>query len=83
MSEVQTHTDFSRDNGEINVYDSNWKLLDSREVNLSPESGIQTFGLEDYDRSYISTSSSGASGYHTGTSDSYIGNLETHKADIF
>ena len=70
---------FFPDDAEINVYDSNWKLLDSREVTLSPESGIQTFGLEDYDRSHISTSSSGASGYYTGTSDSYIGNLETHK----
>lgn len=77
------------DNAKINIYDSNEKLLASQEVSLSPSSGIQTFGLGDYDHSYISSSGtssgssssggSGGSSYHTGTSDSYIGNLETGK----
>jgi hypothetical protein len=77
------------DNAKINIYDSNEKLLASQEVSLSPESGIQTFGLGDYDHSYISSSGSssgsgssggsGGSSYHSGTSDSYIGNLDTGK----
>ena len=85
------------DNAKINIYDSNEKLLASQEVSLSPESGIQTFGLGDYDHSYMSSSGSssssdysgsssggssggsGGSSYHTGTSDSYIGNLDTGK----
>ena len=79
------------DNAKINIYDSNEKLLASKEVLLSPSSGIQTFGDGDYDHTYIQSSGSsesssgsssggsGASTYHTGTSDSYIGNLETGK----
>ena len=81
------------DNAKINIYDSNEKLLASQEVSLSPSSGIQTFGLGDYDHSYMSSSGSssgsdysggpsggsGGSTYHTGTSDSYIGNLDTGK----
>ncbi len=77
------------DNAKINIYDSNEKLLASHEVSLSPESGIQTFGLGNYDHNYMSSSSypsdstssggSGGSTYHTGTSDSYIGNSQTGK----
>ena len=75
------------DHAEINIYDSNNNLLASQDVDLSPSEGIQTFGLEDYDHSYISgsdsntASSSGSSGntYHSGTSDSYVGNAETGK----
>ncbi|MBR4447194.1 Ada metal-binding domain-containing protein [Methanobrevibacter sp.] len=79
------------DHAKINLYDSNSNLMDSQEVKLSPESGVQTFGVKDYDHSYIyggsssgsstSTSSSGSGGstYHSGTSNSYIGNSETGK----
>lgn len=46
------------DHAEIKIYDSNKKLLDSMEVKLSPSKGIQTFGTNDYDHSYIEESSS-------------------------
>lgn len=77
------------DHAEINIYDTNNNLLATQKVELSPSSGIQTFGLDDYDHSYISGdssgtstssgSSSGGSSYNSGTSDSYIGNSETGK----
>lgn len=79
------------DKAEINIYDSNNKLLASHEVTLSPSEGIQTYGSGDYDHSYISSSSSdtsssssgssnsGGTTYHTGTSNSYVGNSETGK----
>lgn len=79
------------DHAEINLYDSNNNLIDTMKVDLSPSSGIQTFGIGDYDHSYISgsdsgtssTSSSGSSNggssYHSGTSSSYVGNSETGK----
>lgn len=77
------------DNAKINIFDSNNNLLASHEVNLSPDEGIQTFGLGDYDHSYISSSDtssgspsgsgSGGSSYHSGTSDSYVGNSATGK----
>lgn len=46
------------DNAEINIYDTNNNLLASQEVVLSPNKGIQTFGIGDYDDSYIKGSSS-------------------------
>ena len=78
------------DHAEINIYDTNNNLLATQEVDMSPESGIQTFGYDDYDHDYISgtgsgtgsssgSSSSGGSSYHSGTSSSYVGNLETGK----
>lgn len=75
------------DHAQINIYDTGSNLLCSKEVSLSPSSGIQTFGYDDYDHSYISgsdstTSSGGSSGgsyYNSGTSSSYIGNSETGK----
>lgn len=79
------------DHAEINIYDTNNKLLTTQKVTLSPSSGIQTFGYGDYDHSYITggssstgssssgSSSGGGSSYHSGTSSSYIGNLETGK----
>ena len=77
------------DNAQINIFDSNNNLLASHEVHLSPSEGIQTFGLGDYDHSYISgpssdsgsssSSGSGGSSYHSGTSSSYVGNSETGK----
>lgn len=75
------------DHAEINLYDSNSNLLDTKNVNISPESGLQTFGTKNVDNSYISgghstsssTSGSGGSSYHSGTSSSYIGNSETGK----
>ena len=79
------------DHAEINIYDTNNKLLESQEVDLSASSGIQTFGYGDYDDDYISgtdtgftsssssTSGSGGSSYHSGTSDSYVGNAATGK----
>lgn len=82
---------FFPDKAEINIYDTGSNLICSKEVSLYPESGIQTFGLEDYDHSYISggdsgtsTSSSSGSGsggsnYNSGTSSSYVGNSETGK----
>lgn len=41
------------DYAEINIYDEDYNLLDSQEVELSPSKGIQTFGDNDYDHSYI------------------------------
>lgn len=78
------------DHAEINIYDTNNNLLATEEVDISPESGIQTFGYDDYDHDYIcgtgsgtssssSSSSGGGSSYHSGTSSSYVGNLETGK----
>lgn len=81
------------DHAEINIYDTNNNLLDSLEVDLSPSSGVQTFGLEDYDQNYISgtdtsytsSSSSGSSynsgdvSYNSGTSSSYVGNSNSGK----
>lgn len=75
------------DNAEINIYDTNNNLMASQEVDLSPSSGVQTFGAGDYDYSYISgtdtgsssSSSSGGSSYDSGTSDSYVGNSNTGK----
>lgn len=82
---------FFPDHAEINIYDTNNNLLCTKEVTLSPESGIQTFGDGFYDHTYISggdsqTSSSSSSGsgsggssYNSGTSSSYIANAETGK----
>ena len=81
---------FFPDHAEINIYDTNNNLLATQEVDMSPESGIQTFGYDDYDHDYIcgtgsgtgsssGSSSNGGSSYHSGTSSSYIGNLETNK----
>lgn len=77
------------DHAEINIYDTNSNLMESQEVDLSPSSGIQTFGFGDYDTDYISGtdtgsssgsgSGSGGSSYHSGTSDSYVGNSHTGK----
>ena len=81
------------DHAEINIFDTNNNLLDSLEVDLSPSSGVQTFGLEDYDQNYISgtdtsytsSSSSGSSynsgdvSYNSGTSSSYVGNSNSGK----
>lgn len=79
------------DHAQINIYDSNNNLLATQEVDMSPSSGIQTFGVGDYDYSYISgdssgtstssssSSGSGGSSYNSGTSDSYVGNSETGK----
>lgn len=46
------------DHAEIKIYDKNKKLLDSQEIKLSPSKGIQTFGNDAYDHSYIKESSS-------------------------
>lgn len=78
---------FFPDHAVVNIFDENNNLLATKEVSLSPSSGIQTFGYGDYDHSYISGSgtssdsgsTSGGSSYHTGTSSSYIGNSETGK----
>ena len=78
---------FFPDHAVVNIFDENNNLLATKEVSLSPSSGIQTFGYGDYDHSYISSSGtssdsgsgSGGSSYHTGTSSSYIGNSETGK----
>lgn len=76
------------DHAEVNIYDTGENLLATQDVDLSPSSGIQTFGYGDYDDSYISgsdsssySSSSGSShvSYDTGTSDSYVGNLNSGK----
>ena len=70
------------DHAEINLYDTSEHLLDSKEVNLSPSSGKQTFGIGDFDdtsSSSTGSSHSGGSTYHTGTSSSYIGNSQTGK----
>lgn len=83
------------DKAEINIYDTNSNLIDTLTVDLSPSSGVQTFGYDDYDHSYISGtdssssssyssssssgSGSGGSSYNSGTSDSYVGNSATGK----
>lgn len=71
------------DFAEIYLYDSNNNLLDTKNVTLTPNSDVQTFGIGDFDQSSsTSTSSSSGSGgspYHTGTSSSYVGNSETGK----
>ena len=81
------------DFAEINLYDSDGYLIDSRNVTLSINSGKQTFG------EYSVSSSSSSSGstttyqsgsvqssgggstetYHSGTSSSYVGNSNTRK----
>ena len=72
------------DFAEINLYDSNGYLIDSRNENLAIHSGKQTFG--DFDTSSYSSSGtvgSSSSGstttYHSGTSNSYVGNSNTRK----
>jgi hypothetical protein len=45
------------DHAEVKIYDTNKKLLDSQEVKLSPNKGLQFFGSEDYDYNYIKDSS--------------------------
>ena len=73
------------DHAEINLYDSDENLLDTQSVSLSPSSGLQTFG--DYeDSSYSSSSYSDSSNgggsttsYNSGTSNSYVGNLNSGK----
>ena len=79
------------DKAEINLYDEYENLLDSVTVYLEITSGTQTFGIDDLERdgdytysSYSSSSSSSSSGGHTttynsGTSDSYVGNSNSHK----
>ena len=79
------------DKAEINLYDEYENLLDSVTVYLEIESGTQTFGIDDLDRdgdytssSYSSSSGSSSGGGHTttynsGTSDSYVGNSNSHK----
>lgn len=76
------------DFAEINLYDANGNLIDSRNENLAIHSGKQTFGnfdLSGYSSSgtSYSSSSSGSSGstttYHSGTSNSYVGNSNTGK----
>lgn len=41
------------DDAKIRIYNTNNVLLASKEVYLSPSAGIQTFGVGDYDHSYI------------------------------
>lgn len=79
------------DKAEINLYDEHENLLDSVTVYLEITSGTQTFKSYDLYRdgdytssSYSSSYSSSSSGGHTttynsGTSDSYVGNSNTHK----
>ena len=73
------------DFAEINLYESNGDLIDSRNVTLSINSGKQTFGVfdsSDYSSSSgtVSSSSSGSTTtYHSGTSSSYVGNSNTGK----
>ncbi|AMD17346.1 hypothetical protein TL18_04495 [Methanobrevibacter sp. YE315] len=73
------------DHAKIKLYDKNEHLLDSQDVDLSPTSGLQTFGSY---TDYSSSSSSGTGGssgggstnsYHSGTSDTYVGNSNTGK----
>ena len=72
------------DFAEINLYDSEGYLIDSENVTLSIDSGKQTFGNYDISE-YSSSSSVGSSGsgstttYHSGTSDSYVGNSNSGK----
>lgn len=44
---------FFPDHAEINIYDTSRNLICSKEVTMSPESGIQTYGDGLYDHSYI------------------------------
>ena len=70
------------DHANITIFNTENKFLDSYEVNLSPTSGIQTFGLKNYDFSYISGNdiSFSSTGGNTYNSDnSYVGNLATGK----
>lgn len=72
------------DFAEINLYDSNGYLIDSRNETLFTDSGNQTFGdfdLSDYSSSgTVGSSSSGSTTtYHSGTSNSYVGNSNTGK----
>ncbi|MBQ2962607.1 Ada metal-binding domain-containing protein [Methanobrevibacter sp.] len=72
------------DFAEINLYDSNGYLIDSRNETLLIDSGNQTFGdfdLSDYSsRGTVGSSSSGSTTtYHSGTSNSYVGNGNTGK----
>ena len=72
------------DFAEINLYDSDDYLIDSQNVTLSTDSGNQTFGefdISDYSSSGTVGSSSGGSTttYHSGTSNSYVGNKNTGK----
>ena len=72
------------DFAEINLYDSGGYLIDSQNVTLSIDSGNQTFGgfdISDYSSSgTVKSSSSGSTTtYHSGTSDSYVGNKNTRK----
>ena len=41
------------DHAQINIFNTNYNLLASKEVYLSPNKGIQTYGAGDYDHSYI------------------------------
>ncbi|WP_296873043.1 hypothetical protein [uncultured Methanobrevibacter sp.] len=41
------------DHAQINIFNTNYNLLASKEVYLSPSKGIQTYGAGDYDHSYI------------------------------
>ena len=72
------------DFAEINLYDSDGYLIDSRNETLLITSGKQNFGDFDvYDYSSSGTVGSSGSGstttYHSGTSDSYVGNSNTGK----
>lgn len=76
--------DYYPDFAEINLYDSDSYLIDSLNVTLLTESGNQTFGefdLFDYSSGgSVSSSSSGSTTvYHSGTSNSYVGNSNTGK----
>lgn len=44
---------FFPDHAEINIYDTSRNLICSKEVSMSPESRIQTYGDGFYDHSYI------------------------------
>ena len=79
------------DLAEINLYDADENLLDSVTVHLETTSGTQSFGINnlerdgDYTSSSHSSSSSSSSGsgstqtYNSGTSSSYVGNLNSGK----
>lgn len=42
------------DKAQINLYNTNHKLIATQDVSLSASSGLQTFGDGDYDHSYMS-----------------------------
>ncbi|WP_298523182.1 hypothetical protein [uncultured Methanobrevibacter sp.] len=75
------------DKAEVNLYDSNSKLLDTETFYLSPSTGLQTFGSGDFGSSSTSSSYSDAyssyssSSYSSGSDSygSYIGNSNSHK----